>query len=160
MAMSDDEVAWGPKSPEPPQDEVAWGPKAPPPLGGEDVAWGSKSAPPPGEVKSFAALQYAMGATVDVTAGAGAPAQSADARKPYWGPKAAGMEFAGATLMGGWQFEHALVGQGPDGIRMSFSVVLGDRQRALGWLADTDGQAWSADALAISLVCFAAVGDF
>jgi hypothetical protein len=159
---SHEDVAWGPKSSPAAGDDVAWGPKSAPPSGDDGVAWGPKSAQPPGEPEALAAAQETVAAMGKATAAGldGQRTEGTDAKKPYWGPKAAGMEYAGATLVGGWQFEHALVGKGADGIRMSFSVVLGDRRQALGWLADADGQAWSADALAISLICFAAAGDF
>lgn len=175
----EDDVAWGPKSAPPPgEGDVAWGPKSAPPPGEDDVAWGPKSAPPPGESDvawgpksaptptgeaarmGLRPENLSFSARATVPALAGERSSSAEPKRPYWGPKAAGMEFAGATLMGGWQFEHAMVGNGDDGVRLSFSVVLGDRREALTWLAEPAGQAWSADALAISLICFAAVGDF
>lgn len=67
------------------------------------------------------------------------------------------MMFAGATFMGAWQVENEP--SGPTSVGLCFMPIVGSRQDALAWRDSEPGQAWAKDALAITLLSFAAIGE-
>ncbi|MGQ3053241.1 MAG: hypothetical protein ACT6S0_15795 [Roseateles sp.] len=67
--------------------------------------------------------------------------------------------FAGATFMGAWQVEADPLGSAEQGVALRFMPVIGSRGDALAWRATDAGKAWASDALAISLLSFAAIGE-
>ncbi|MFG6430655.1 hypothetical protein [Roseateles sp. LYH14W] len=67
--------------------------------------------------------------------------------------------FGGATFMGGWQFEADPASSDGKRVALRFMPIVGSRADALAWRATDPGKAWAKDALAISLLSFAAIGE-
>lgn len=63
--------------------------------------------------------------------------------------------FAGATFMGAWQVEN----HPSASVALSFMPIVGSRQDALLWRDSPQGQEWAKEALAITLLSFAAIGE-
>lgn len=63
--------------------------------------------------------------------------------------------FAGATFMGAWQVEN----HPSASVALSFMPIVGSRHDALLWRDSRQGQEWAQDALAITLLSFAAIGE-
>jgi hypothetical protein len=73
------------------------------------------------------------------------------------------MIFAGASMAGAWDFDpHEVIGGDETGgdLKHEFQVIIGNKTVAYLWLDSPEGRAWSNDAMALSLITFAAMGTF
>ena len=89
-------------------------------------------------------------------AGAEALAQSGNPAPFPQGPNAV-RYFAGATFVGSWHQERLRERDPLHSIEIY--PVVGDRGSAHRWLASPDGVQWAAGALAVTLLCFSAIGE-